>query len=190
MKTVSGDLLQLAMAGEFDVIVHGCNCFHSMGAGIAKSIAEHFPEAVDADRDTLYGMRSKLGTISYVKVQRGPLTAHDDDGFLEVYVVNAYTQFLGGAHLEIDALRSCFRAVAKRFRGDGVSIGYPMIGAGIAGGDWSKIAPVIDAELRGFDHTLVVWSTGKQERTAALRRKTSPIVVDLPGEQSMVTGPR
>jgi len=155
MKTISGDLLQLAMAGEFDVIVHGCNCFHMMGAGIAKSVADCFPEAFEADKATKRGDRAKLGTISYAKVQRGSPTSYDIDGFLEVYVVNAYTQFHGGANVDYGALRSCFRAVADRFRHDGVSIGYPMIGAGIGGGDWSRIAPIIDEELDGFDHTLV-----------------------------------
>ena len=38
MKIIKGDLIKLALQGEFDVIVHGCNCFCTMGAGIAKSI--------------------------------------------------------------------------------------------------------------------------------------------------------
>ena len=45
MKIIEGDLIQLALDGEFDLIIHGCNCFCSMGAGIAKSIREIFPEA-------------------------------------------------------------------------------------------------------------------------------------------------
>lgn len=35
MKTIKGDLIQLALANEFDVIIHGCNCFCTMGKGIA-----------------------------------------------------------------------------------------------------------------------------------------------------------
>ena len=38
MKVLKGDLLQLALEGVFDVIVHGANCQCSMGAGIAKAI--------------------------------------------------------------------------------------------------------------------------------------------------------
>lgn len=33
MKYIIGDLLKLADDGQFDVIVHGCNCFNTMGAG-------------------------------------------------------------------------------------------------------------------------------------------------------------
>ncbi len=32
MKMVKGDLLALADAGEFDIIMHGCNCFNVMGS--------------------------------------------------------------------------------------------------------------------------------------------------------------
>jgi len=42
IKYVDGDLIKLALKGEFDVIVHGCNCFCQMGAGIAPQMAEAF----------------------------------------------------------------------------------------------------------------------------------------------------
>ena len=71
MKIIEGDLIKLAIEGEFDVIIHGCNCFGSMGAGIAKSIKNTFPEAYVADLKTELGSRDKLGSISYVTVQRG-----------------------------------------------------------------------------------------------------------------------
>jgi hypothetical protein len=44
MKTVYGDLVKLAIAGNFDVIVHGCNCYHTMGAGIAKQIKKNYQQ--------------------------------------------------------------------------------------------------------------------------------------------------
>ena len=68
MKVVKGNIFDLAEQGEFDVVVHGCNCFCTMGKGIA----------------------------------------------------------------------------------------YPKIGAGLAGGDWNTISAIIDEELEGEDHTLVL----------------------------------
>jgi len=47
-----GDLLDLASNGELDVIIHGCNCFNTMGAGIAKLIKSRWPEAYQADLST------------------------------------------------------------------------------------------------------------------------------------------
>jgi hypothetical protein len=37
----------------------------------------------------------------------------------------------------------------------GKRIGYPLIGAGLAGGDWKVIESIIQQELDGEDHTLV-----------------------------------
>lgn len=70
-------------------------------------------------------------------------------------VVNAYTQFNygRGRHADYQAIRDAFAAVKRTFGGR--RIGYPRIGAGLAGGDWSVIASIIDVELAGENHTLV-----------------------------------
>lgn len=148
-KVLYGDLIKLALAGRFDVIVHGCNCRHTMGGGIARQIKNVFPEAEDADLATEYAAREKLGTLSTATVVR--------DG-REFTVVNAYTQFEPGADANYDAIRSCFREIKKRFAGK--RIGYPRIGAGIGGGDWTVISAIIDEELLGEDHTLVEYEPG------------------------------
>lgn len=151
LKTIHGDLVALALQGEFDVIVHGCNCFHTMGAGIAKTMASKFPEALAADRATSYGDTSKLGTISTAQVERGQ---H------KLIIVNAYTQFHwkgSGRKVDYEALGRCFREIANSYSGS--RIGYPLIGAGLAGGDWTMIAPRIDQELAGLDHTLVIFGS-------------------------------
>lgn len=147
MHVIEGDLLELAIDGTFGVIVHGCNCQCTMGAGIAKSIRDRFPEAREADLATPKGFRDKLGTISVAKINRG---RHS------FFVANAYTQFHwqgAGMKVDYDAIGSAMRAVKAAFSGR--RIGYPLIGAGLAGGDWSLIAPIIDDALSGEDHTLV-----------------------------------
>ena len=68
MRIVNGDLINLALQGKFDVIIHGCNCFCSMGAGIAHSIQAQFPEAYAADLMTTKGDRNKLGYFSSATV--------------------------------------------------------------------------------------------------------------------------
>ena len=150
MKTVTGDLLQLAMDGEFDVIIHGCNCQCQMGKGIALSIKQQFPEAYAADCLTAKGDEKKLGTFSAAEIIRGARP---------FYVVNAYTQFHwrgAGVKADYDAIREVMRAVKSRFSGK--RIGYPKIGAGLAGGDWEIIRPILDEELAGEDHTYVEFS--------------------------------
>ena len=125
MKTVTGDLITLALEGEFDVIIHGCNCYNTMGAGIARAVRDRLPEAFAADRATIKGDFEKLGTYTSAEIVR------DDVRFT---VINAYTQgnYRGsGALVDYDAIRSNFRAVAKNF--PNARIGYPKIGAGLAG---------------------------------------------------------
>ena len=147
MKTVKGDLIKLALEMRFDVIIHGCNCMCEMGAGIAKIIRSQFPETYEADLKTEKGSRDKLGTITHATV------LHADH---EVTVVNAYTQYDykgSGVLVDYEAVRSAMRSVRQSFPGK--KIGYPKIGAGLAGGDWKVIARIIDEELEGEDHSLV-----------------------------------
>jgi len=127
MKIIEGDLLDLAENGQFDVIVHGCNCFHTMKSGIAGEITKRYPEVLVADKTTPYGVRSKLGSISVAQVERGGHT---------FFVVNAYTQHRygrNGVFAEVPAIAKAFQEVARRFPGK--KIGYPRVGAGLAGGD-------------------------------------------------------
>jgi O-acetyl-ADP-ribose deacetylase (regulator of RNase III) len=150
MNTIRGDLLQLALAGRFDVIVHGCNCQCAMGKGIALSIKNQFPEAYQADLRTTKGDRGKLGTTSIAQIERPPA---------RFVIVNAYTQFHyhgDGVLADYDAIRSAFKMIKAHFAG--LRIGYPKIGAGLAKGDWNIISGIIDEELAGEDHTLVEYA--------------------------------
>jgi O-acetyl-ADP-ribose deacetylase (regulator of RNase III) len=147
MNIFQGDLLQLALAGRFDAIVHGCNCRCHMGKGIALSIKNQFPEAYPADLATTKADRGKIGTISVALIERPPV---------RFTIVNAYSQFHwrgDGVLADYEAIRSAFALVKQQFAGK--RIGYPKIGAGLAKGDWSVIAGIVDEALRGEDHTLV-----------------------------------
>lgn len=147
MKTIQGDLLVFALDGAFDVILHGCNCQCQMGKGIALSIKRQFPEAYAADCATPKGDAAKLGTVSVASIERGECRFD---------IVNGYTQLHWrgeGVLADYDAIRNVMKAVKARYAGR--RIGYPKIGAGLAGGDWQVIAAIIDEELAGEDHTLV-----------------------------------
>lgn len=147
MKIVKGNLIHLAKAGHFDVIIHGCNCFCAMGNGIAKDIKNEFPEAYAADLKTKKGDRKKLGTYSSALIVRGDI---------KFTVVNAYTQYdfwTKGVKADYDAIDAVMQKVKRDFGGQ--SIGYPLIGAGLARGDWSIISATIDNALAGENHTVV-----------------------------------
>ena len=144
-KITYGDLIELAKNGKFDVIVHGCNCHCVMGAGIAKTIRDTWPAAYEADLKTKKGDRSKLGTYSFAKVG-------------DLVIVNLYTQF-NYTRDKVDIEYEAFISGLKRIREDfhGKRIGFPMIGAGLASGNWGMIKEMIGDELKGEDVTVVIF---------------------------------
>ncbi len=150
MEVIDGDLLKHFEMGKFDVMVHGCNCFHTMGAGIARQIKSNYPDAFKADLDTVKGDRAKLGTYSVCKIKSS-----------NRFIVNAYTQYLYGRGLQVDydAVKQVFELIDRDFQGK--VIGIPQIGAGLAGGDWAKIRDIIESVTTNNHIILVMYRANK-----------------------------
>ncbi len=110
MKEIEGDLIQLAKEGKFDIIAHGCNCFCTMGSGIAKQIKEHFPEAYEQDCKTIAGDIDKLGDYSAAWVY---------NDLKKVFgILNCYTQYEYGTNkinLDYEALTLVLRKINHQF---------------------------------------------------------------------------
>lgn len=139
LKYKTGDLVKLASDGEFDVIAHGCNCFNTMGAGIAKRLAAKFPEIIDADNKTLHGDPSKLGNWSIAHVNNDKLG-----------ILNLYTQYRYGTdqiHFNYAALKLIFDKLVLCYDDElceGLRIGLPLIGCGLAGGNPAHVVPLMN----------------------------------------------
>lgn len=155
LKHKNGDLLNLAKNDEFDVIIHGCNCYFTFGAGIANQIRKQYPSAYAADLKTVMGDSSKIGTYSHEKTS---------DGFT---IVNAYTQYDFNRRGEVIDLFEYkgFGKILKQLKKDfgGVRYGFPYIGMGLAGGNPDIIIPMIegfsdDIESIGGSVTLVEYA--------------------------------
>ena len=154
MKTIKGDLLKLAHDGQFNVIVHGCNCFNTMGGGIAKTIRETYPQAYVADCETISGDKNKLGTATVSKANN----VHGE----EFLIVNAYTQYnmsTGEDVFEYDAFQRLLNSWVDSPMAE-ANIGFPMIGMGLAGGDSKRILTMLrrfskDIKKHGGSVTMV-----------------------------------
>jgi O-acetyl-ADP-ribose deacetylase (regulator of RNase III) len=133
MNLVQGNLIDMAKNGDFDIIIHGCNCFTTMGAGIAASIAREFPDAYTADQETVKGDPGKLGT--YTIGMHGKLV-----------IINAYTQFgMSRGNDDVFEYLAFERVLEKLTQRFGkYKFGLPMIGMGLAGGDPNRIIPIIE----------------------------------------------
>src|ERR1035437_7399730 len=90
MKFAKGNLLDLAEAGAFDIVVQGCNCFNTMGGGIAREIRERYPEVAGEDAETIRGDYQKLGTYTEGYAW---FNTHKGDAADNFVVINAYTQY-------------------------------------------------------------------------------------------------
>tara|TARA_B000000565_G_scaffold255890_1_gene238801 strand:- start:17751 stop:18257 length:507 start_codon:yes stop_codon:yes gene_type:complete len=167
MKKVKGDLLEMMENAQFDIMVHGCNCLHAMGSGIAGQIARRpgWQAVPQADKEqTKKGDRSKLGSFS-----SAVLTINDH----EFVVLNAYTQYAPRTSpedcpVDYTALVDFFRELGNDLRDSAaereanglppIRVAYPQIGCGLAGGDWRIVEFIIDTYLVGLDHTCVEYS--------------------------------
>lgn len=164
-KEIQDDLIKLALTGEFDVIAHGCNCFCTMGAGIAPQMAKIFNcDTYHYEKEYFRGDMNKLGTIDYETyiVEKGEVTP-TESSIYNLAVVNCYTQYGFGINhrngidtpLSYEALTLCLRKMNKEFKGE--HIGLPQIGCGLAGGDWNKVKQIIQQELIDCNITVVIY---------------------------------
>lgn len=149
---LSGDLIDLAKKGTFDVVAHGCNCFCIMGAGIAPQMASAFGcNYFPLESQKHSGVESKLGKIDYKTLNINGK---------ELTVVNAYTQYgLSGKPFSYEAFEKIVSEMNKTFAGK--HIGLPKIGAGLAGGDWKIIKSMI---IDGFKDCKVTVINYKKTR--------------------------
>jgi O-acetyl-ADP-ribose deacetylase (regulator of RNase III) len=163
MKTLRGNILDLAEAGYFHVVVQGCNCFCTMGSGLAREIRERYPEAYAADLETQSGDRTKLGT--YTKAWVG------EKKFL---IINAYTQYgfnRAGARQDVFEYTAFDTILDTMFEDVLVgnlpaTVGFPRIGQGLAGGDSARIQAQLEAfaqrlEAIGAEAVLVEFEPGR-----------------------------
>lgn len=145
-----GDLIKSFIEDKFDAIAHGCNCYHTMGAGIAYTIANRFPAAQTVDSDTEYGSFEKLGYYSRAITDYG-------------YIFNMYTQHRPGRNAKLEAIKQCFVRLNREYAG--FHVGIPAIGCGIGGLELEEVIEVIKEVTPDVTITLVLLS---DEQTAML----------------------
>lgn len=143
IKEIKGNIFDFE--NEWDAIAHGCNCFNTMGAGIARTIKERYPAAYKVDSLTKRGDKEKLGTITSIHCNNK-------------WVINMYTQYSfaskGEDVFDYDAFRIIMKnlnyLIKHNYNKDYV-LAMPKVGAGLAGGDWSKIRQIIEEQCKDIN---------------------------------------
>ena len=152
VKFIKGDLVK--QCNEFSVIIHGCNCFHTMGAGIARTISDTWPGALEADKLSPYGSMEKLGDFTSLELE-------NPTNKKRLKIINAYTQHNWSRKtstnyappVDYEAIQQVMESL--KIRETGKEIGIPLIGAGLAGGNWDLILEIIKKELEDEDVTII-----------------------------------
>ena len=135
LTRTKGDLVKAAVDGEINFLVHGCNCFSTWGAGIAKQIKAQFPKAYEIDRDDYREPYEKIGSYSSTIIKETGLR-----------IINLYTQFdygTNGRKFEYGAFRRAMDEIYADFYLENKIIGINRIGSGLAGADFGIVENIL-----------------------------------------------
>lgn len=147
IKQIECDIFE----APIDVMIHGCNCFHTMGGGLAAEVKRRFPEAYKADCETLYGDRAKLGSYSHARVK-------EPVGQLNT-IINLYSQFtIGrGRQTSYDAIDTGLQEIVANANGGTDTIGIPyMLGCGLGGGSWPVVEAIIYDVCKDYPGAILI----------------------------------
>ena len=145
MEIVKGDLLQMFNCKRFDIILHGCNCKHVMGVGLALTLQKEYPAILEHDKLN----KRNPGDILPVNTVNG-------------VIVNCYTQIYPGFSkgynndTSMDRYRyikECLMKVDSKYKGK--RIGVPYIGGKYGGLLKSRIKEIIRESFINNQVTLV-----------------------------------
>lgn len=125
IRFIKGDLIELFKQKEFDLIAHQCNCIGVMGAGIAKALAQEFPQ-IDLEVNGVGQAVKLFGTYEYFDTEYG-------------HIINICSQFNVGQcrpvgidsfEVRLGALENCLNNINEEFSTQ--HIGLPLIASGLA----------------------------------------------------------
>ncbi len=152
LKYVVGDAT-LPKGDGTKIIAHICNDQGGWGAGFVVAVSSRWPEPEAAYREW-YRDEDEFGVFALGEVQ---LVNVIDD----VYVANMIGQTGYGRDLSVPPIRYEAVATALSTLADiaidmEASVHMPRIGAGLAGGKWERIEPIIEKSLsdRGISVTV------------------------------------
>ncbi len=138
------------------IILHGTNCNHGFGSGVAAAVKERYSEVYKAFK-ALPPCPELLGTIQIVKLEeRNPPCA--------AFVINGFTQvnygYDGKKYASVEAIEEVLSKTIAFCSKYGFNIYMPRIGCLRGGLSWDyEVKPIVQAaaevaQLEGIDITV------------------------------------
>ncbi len=150
-----------------ELVAHGVNCRGTMGAGLAKQIATRFPEVLSDYRDLCVAAANPQNLLGKVQT----VSIHPSRSQTLRGILNCFTQVNYGRdrrHTDYDAVSACFKQIAEIVTQNcqapaaedagHAALALPRIGAGLGGGDWGRILPIIKEHLDPLQHRIEIWT--------------------------------
>jgi O-acetyl-ADP-ribose deacetylase (regulator of RNase III) len=141
--------------GPEPVSCHGCNAQGRMGGTVATQVRERFPPAFAAYLATHAARGLRLGEVVFAACAGRAIA----NAVTQRYYGNSAKT--GEVYVDYDAVAAAVAVldrVAAQGKRDGAgnaippfaSVAFPLIGAGLAGGDWRRIASILEDGSRNF----------------------------------------
>lgn len=159
IETVKGNLLENVKTG---IIVHGCNDLGRMGAGFALALKNMYPNVYKV----YHNEYTARGLVMGDAIPAVADATSENGGNLVVF--NAITQHLYAGHpdaepgqkrfVSYDAVEKSFSIINDFLDKIGTetddTLHFPLIGAGLGGGNWEIISTIIDQTIK---HPTKLW---------------------------------
>lgn len=172
-----GCLIEAAQKNEIDVLAQQLNCFCTRKSGIAPLIDKAFPRMGEADDATKRGCKDKLGKFCIAHYSTDPTLEFGEGSStrkfkgsddVDLILFGLYGQFgwwnrrQGRRDTDYEALADSLVLMERRlgyYRDKSAAhIGIPLLGSGLAGGDWKIVSDLVQRILcdEGWNVTVYV----------------------------------
>jgi O-acetyl-ADP-ribose deacetylase (regulator of RNase III) len=147
-------------------LVQGCNAQGAMGSGIAKSIRDIYPNVYTEYHQVYLNHGLDLGDVIPVAV---PAVEYRGTHYSERIILNAITQEYAGRedvrYVSYDGIARSIERINDLVKAASIDcmlmsvkpeVSFPLIGAGLARGDWFVIARLIETLSVNFQPRVYV----------------------------------
>ncbi|GGK99998.1 macro domain-containing protein [Deinococcus radiotolerans] len=163
IRYVTGDATQPQDSGP-KLLVHICNDIGAWGRGFVVALSKRWTAPELAFNRWASGQTDQpyaLGEVQFVPVQ-ADLTVANLIGQHDIARKNRPTDV---PPVRYEAIRAGLAQVRTEAQRTGASVHMPRIGAGVAGGDWRQIEPIITEELAAHGVPVTVYDLPSPEST-------------------------